>query len=74
MWKEHIALHLHVKNSVQLHQTESWMIIIIAFFFDIAAKKKKAGFLPGKFIRRSNPFHEEKNDQDIILEQCEFWG
>ena len=29
MWKEHIALHLHVKNSVQLHQAETWMISFI---------------------------------------------
>ena len=65
MRKEHIALHLHVKNSVQLHQAEAWMIFI---FFDITTKKKKVGFLPGKFVGRSNPFHGEKNDQDIILE------
>ena len=33
MWKEQIALHLHVKNSVQLHQAEAWMIFLTFFGF-----------------------------------------
>ena len=39
MWKEHIALHLHVKNSVRLHQAEAWMIS----FFWHHDKGKKSG-------------------------------
>ena len=54
MWKEHVTLHLHVKNSVQLHQAEAWTV---SFFFDIATKKNKAGFLPWNFVWKSNSFH-----------------
>ena len=69
MWKEYIALHLHVKNSGQLHQAEPWMIS----FFDIATKKKKAGFLPRK-LEGSTHFMEEENDQDIINDVAQVVG
>ena len=72
MWKEYIALHLHVNNSGRLHQAEPWMIS----FFDIATKKKKAGFLPRKFEGATH-FMGEKIDQDIINDIAqvgEFWG
>ena len=64
MWKKHIALHLHVKNSVRLHQAEVWMISF--FLFDIVSKKKKTGFLPQKFLGGATHFMEEENDQETI--------
>ena len=62
-------MHLHVKNSVRLHRAEAWMIS----FFDIATKKKKAGFLPRK-LEGSTHFMEEENDQDIINDVAQVVG
>ena len=60
MWKEHIALHLHVKNSVQLHQTEAWMIIIIVFLLTSLQRKRKRAFFQESLLEGATHFMRKK--------------
>ena len=62
MWKEHVTLHLHVKNSVQLHQAEAWTV---SFFLTLRQRKTKRAFFHETLFERATHFMEEENDQDI---------
>ena len=64
MWKEHTALHLHVKNSVRLHQAKAWMIFF--FFLTSRERKRKRDFFHESLLEGETHFMEEENDQDII--------
>ena len=63
MRKEHIAWHLHVKNSVRLHQAEAWMI---SFFLSSRQRKRKRAFFHESLLEGATHFMEVENDQDII--------
>ena len=63
MRKEHIPLHLHVKNSVRLNQAEAWMI---SFFLTSRQRKRKRAFFHESLLEGATHFMEEENDQDII--------
>ena len=57
-------MHLHVKNSVQLHQAEAR--IISFFFLTSRQRKRKRAFFHKSLLEGAIHFMEEENDQDII--------
>ena len=68
MWKEHIALHLHVKNSVWLHQAEAWMIS----FFDIENDQdiiNNVAQVVGVLGDKKRKPHGPTRDQNVRKEQ-----
>ena len=65
MRKEHIALHLYVKNSVRPHETETWMI---SFFFFLTSRQRigKRAFFHESLLEGTTCFMEKENDQGIM--------
>ena len=56
-------MHLHVKNSVRLHQAE---VRLISFFLTPRQRKRKRTYFNESLLEGATHFMEKENDQDII--------